>query len=119
MRRSGVTDQVCTLVGSSAPFFIFFAGRYHLYSSPKKPRTNGVQYAERIQFVALRDVSFLNTAKSIGQINGLLRVDFLTMRTGKTLNHFSAGSATLQNVDTEEEDLINLDSTIVKRCEPV
>ena len=62
------------------------------------------------------DINRRNQAVVTFQENNHLAI--IDMRTGETLNHFSAGSAMLQNVDTEEEDLINLDSTIVKRREP-
>lgn len=62
------------------------------------------------------DINRRNQAVVTFQENNHLAV--VDLRTGETLNHFSAGSATLRNVDTEEEDLINLDSTITKRREP-
>ena len=40
------------------------------------------------------------------------------LKSGKTISQFSAGSAELSNVDTEEEDLIKLNSDITKRREP-
>ncbi|MEM9256317.1 MAG: esterase-like activity of phytase family protein [Pseudomonadota bacterium] len=40
------------------------------------------------------------------------------LKTGRTINDFSAGSVDLKNVDTVEEDLIILDSDITKRREP-
>lgn len=52
---------------------------------------------------------------SFQENNHIAIVDMLT---GKTVAHFPAGSAQLSNVDTAEENLINLDSNILKRREP-
>jgi hypothetical protein len=52
---------------------------------------------------------------SFQENNHLAVVDLVT---GQTVHHFSAGSVELDNVDTLEEDLIVLDSSIVKRREP-
>ncbi len=40
------------------------------------------------------------------------------MKTGTVINHFSAGSTTLHNVDNAEEDIISFDTTLTKRREP-
>ncbi|MDF7801922.1 esterase-like activity of phytase family protein [Pontiellaceae bacterium B1224] len=37
---------------------------------------------------------------------------------GQTINEFPAGMVELNNVDSEEEDLINFNTTLVKRAEP-
>jgi hypothetical protein len=42
----------------------------------------------------------------------------VNLRTGKTIANFPAGEAELRNVDTAEEDLITLDTTITRRREP-
>ncbi|BBO82174.1 alkaline phosphatase [Desulfosarcina ovata subsp. sediminis] len=52
---------------------------------------------------------------SFQENNHLAIVDLVT---GKTVNHFSAGSVTLNNVDTEENDLIEFNTAITKRAEP-
>ena len=52
---------------------------------------------------------------SFQENNYLAIVDIVT---GKTINHFSAGSVEIHNVDNAEEDLINFDSTLTKRREP-
>jgi hypothetical protein len=62
------------------------------------------------------DINKYNKAVvSFQENNHLAVVDLVT---GQTLSHFSAGSVELNNVDTLEEDLIVLDSSIVKRREP-
>jgi len=40
------------------------------------------------------------------------------MKTGKVINHFSAGSAGIYKVDNKEEDLISFDTYLNKRREP-
>ncbi len=47
--------------------------------------------------------------------NHLAVVDLVS---GRTISQFSAGTVQLECVDTVEEDLINLDSSIIKRREP-
>jgi uncharacterized protein YjiK len=62
------------------------------------------------------DINRQNLAVVTFQENNHLAV--VDLETGETVADFSAGSAELSNVDTEEEDLINLDSDITKRREP-
>lgn len=62
------------------------------------------------------DINKENEAVVTFQENNYLAV--VDIVTGQTINHFSAGSVELHNVDTNEEDLITLDSTITKRREP-
>ena len=62
------------------------------------------------------DINKQNEAVVTFQENNYLAV--IDLVSGKTLSHFPAGSVTLQNVDTNEEDAINFDSTITKRREP-
>ncbi|GAB5452789.1 MAG: esterase-like activity of phytase family protein [Halioglobus sp.] len=62
------------------------------------------------------DINAENEAVITFQENNHLAVFDLVR--GVVISEFSAGSASLSNVDTEEEDLINLDSDIVKRREP-
>lgn len=45
-------------------------------------------------------------------------IALVDVRTCKVIDNFSAGSVMLENVDTVEEDLIKLDSNIMKRREP-
>ncbi len=45
-------------------------------------------------------------------------VAIVNLRNARVVKHFPAGEVDLRNVDTEEEDLINLDSDITKRREP-
>lgn len=52
---------------------------------------------------------------SFQENNHLAIVDLVT---GRTLQHFPAGSVELEQADTNEEDLIVLDGTIEKRREP-
>lgn len=52
---------------------------------------------------------------SFQENNHLAVVDLVT---GKTVNQFSAGTVVLNNVDTEENDLIEFNSRIEKRTEP-
>lgn len=40
------------------------------------------------------------------------------LKTGKTINEFPAGSVELHNVDNNEEDIISLDTDLIKRREP-
>lgn len=62
------------------------------------------------------DINHENEAVvSFQENNHLAIVDLVT---GKTINHFPAGSVELNNVDTVEDDLINLNSSVVKRAEP-
>jgi len=62
------------------------------------------------------DINDKNEAVVTFQENNHLAI--VDLRSGNTLQEFSAGSVTLHNVDTEEEDLIKLDSEITKRREP-
>jgi len=62
------------------------------------------------------DINEKNEAVVTFQENNHIAI--VDLRTGKTLADFSAGSALLRNVDTEEDDLINLNSEITKRREP-
>ncbi len=62
------------------------------------------------------DINEANLAVVSFQENNHLAVVDVT--TGTVVSEFSAGEVTLTDVDTEEEDLINLDSTITKRREP-
>lgn len=62
------------------------------------------------------DINKLNEAVVSFQENNHFAIVDLT--TGKTINDFPGGSVELHNVDTNEEDLITLDSTITKRREP-
>ncbi len=52
---------------------------------------------------------------SFQENNHLAVVDLVS---GRVLKHFSAGSAMLTNVDNNEEDLISLDTNLLKRREP-
>jgi uncharacterized protein YjiK len=62
------------------------------------------------------DINHENEAVvSFQENNHLAIVDLVT---GKTIHHFSAGFVELSNVDTVEDDLITLESTIAKRAEP-
>ena len=62
------------------------------------------------------DINEENEAVVTFQENNHLAIVDLT--TGQTIRQFSAGSVELHDVDTAEEDLIQLDSTITKRREP-
>jgi len=62
------------------------------------------------------DINSQNEAVVTFQENNHLAI--VDLKSGKTINHFSAGSAQLNNVDTLEEDLIVLDSNLIKRREP-
>jgi len=62
------------------------------------------------------DINSENEAVVSFQENNYLAI--VDMVTGKTINHFSAGTVELNNVDTEENDLIEFDSTLTKRAEP-
>lgn len=62
------------------------------------------------------DINKQNEAVVSFQENNHLAV--INLKTGKVINHFSAGSVALNNVDTEEEGLIQLDTHITKRREP-
>ncbi|BFM06367.1 esterase-like activity of phytase family protein [Halioxenophilus aromaticivorans] len=62
------------------------------------------------------DINDENEAVITFQENNYLAV--VALNTGATINHFSAGSAIINNVDNEEEDLINFDTTLEKRREP-
>jgi len=62
------------------------------------------------------DINAQNEAVvSFQENNYLAIVDIIT---GETINHFSAGSVEIHLVDNAEEDLINFDTTLVKRREP-
>ncbi len=62
------------------------------------------------------DINQQNEAVVTFQENNYLAV--IDIVSGKTLNHFSAGTVEIHRVDTNEEDLIKFDSTITKRREP-
>lgn len=62
------------------------------------------------------DINERNEAVVTFQENNHIAI--IDLRTGKTLSNFSAGSAQLSNVDTNEDDLITLDSELTKRREP-
>ncbi|MEQ8691687.1 MAG: esterase-like activity of phytase family protein [Pseudomonadales bacterium] len=62
------------------------------------------------------DINNKNLAVVTFQENNHLAV--VDMVTGKTVEHFSAGSVMLSQVDTNEEDLISLDTDIIRRREP-
>lgn len=62
------------------------------------------------------DVSSNNRAVVTFQENNYLAV--INLASAKVKRHFPAGEVHLSNVDTEEEDLIDLDSFITKRREP-
>lgn len=62
------------------------------------------------------DINSENEAVVTFQENNFLAV--VDLATGATLETFDAGSVVLNNIDTEEEDLINLDSSLTKRREP-
>ena len=62
------------------------------------------------------DINERNEAVVTFQENNHIAI--VDLRTGKTINNFSAGSAELSNVDTNEDDLITLDSQITRRREP-
>ena len=62
------------------------------------------------------DINEENEAVVTFQENNYLAI--VDLVTGKTINHFSAGTVELTNVDTEENDLIELNTDITKRREP-
>jgi hypothetical protein len=62
------------------------------------------------------DINEQNEAVVSFQENDYLAI--VDMVTGKILNHFSAGTVDLQNVDATEDDLIILDQNLTKRREP-
>lgn len=62
------------------------------------------------------DINRTNLAAVTLQENN--HVAIVNLRSGKVIRHFSAGEVDLKNVDTLEDDLINLDSNITKRREP-
>ncbi|MFK8025400.1 MAG: esterase-like activity of phytase family protein [Ilumatobacter sp.] len=62
------------------------------------------------------DINDRNRAVVTFQENNHLAV--VNLYTGETVSEFSAGSAELTDVDTDEDDLIDLASAIVKRREP-
>jgi hypothetical protein len=62
------------------------------------------------------DINRRNQAVVSFQENNHLAI--VDLRSAQLVNHFSAGEVELVDVDTNEEDLITLDSTIVKRREP-
>jgi len=62
------------------------------------------------------DINRANMAVVSLQENNHIAI--VNLRRGKVVKHFPAGAAELMNVDTEEEDLIKLDSDITKRREP-
>ena len=62
------------------------------------------------------DINEENEAVVTFQENNHLAV--VDLVSGRTISQFSAGTVQLECVDTVEEDLINLDSSIIKRREP-
>lgn len=62
------------------------------------------------------DINDSNVAVVSFQENNHLAV--IHLPSGNTVFQYSAGSVELHDVDTDEEDLINLDSSITKRREP-
>lgn len=62
------------------------------------------------------DINKQNEAVVSFQENNYLAI--VDIETGKTLSHFSAGSVELNQVDNEEEDLINFNTSLTKRREP-
>ncbi|BBO89381.1 esterase-like activity of phytase family protein [Desulfosarcina ovata] len=62
------------------------------------------------------DINNRNQAVVSFQENNHLAI--IDLVTGRTVNHFSAGSVELKNVDTKENDLIEFDTPITKRAEP-
>nr|WP_320190600.1 esterase-like activity of phytase family protein [uncultured Desulfobacter sp.] len=62
------------------------------------------------------DINSRNQAIVSFQENNHLAI--VDLATGKTVNNFSAGTVELNNVDTEENDLIQFNSQIEKRAEP-
>lgn len=62
------------------------------------------------------DINAENEAVVTFQENNYLAV--IDIVSGEVINHFSAGSADLNKVDNEEEDLINFDTSLTKRREP-
>jgi hypothetical protein len=62
------------------------------------------------------DINEHNEAVVSFQENNYLAI--VDMVTGQTLNHFSAGTVDLENVDADEDDLIELDDNPTKRREP-
>jgi len=62
------------------------------------------------------DINKENEAVISFQENNYLAI--VDMVSGNVINHFSAGSVELHNVDNAEEDLINFDSSLTKRREP-
>jgi uncharacterized protein YjiK len=62
------------------------------------------------------DINKQNEAVVSFQENNHLAI--VDLRSGKTVEQFPAGSSTLNNVDIQENDLIEFDSTIEKRAEP-
>ncbi|MCP5298500.1 MAG: esterase-like activity of phytase family protein [Chromatiaceae bacterium] len=94
-----------------------------LKGKPGKWSTRDVQLAGLAGMYAAQDpepefvdINGANMATITLQENNHIAV--VNLRTGKVVKHFSAGEVDLMNVDTEEEDLINLDSDITKRREP-
>lgn len=62
------------------------------------------------------DINKENEAVVTFQENNYLAI--VDIVSGKVINHFSAGSVEIHNVDNAEEDLINFDSILTKRREP-
>ena len=62
------------------------------------------------------DINARNQAVVTFQENNHIAI--VDLKRGKIVNEFSAGSVDLHNVDTNEEDLISLDSSITRRREP-
>ncbi len=62
------------------------------------------------------DINKKNEAVVTFQENNYIAI--VNMKTGKVVNHFSAGTAQINNVDSAEEDLINFNTSLNKRREP-
>ena len=62
------------------------------------------------------DINKQNEAVVSFQENNYLAI--IDMVTGEVINHFSAGTVEINRVDNAEDDLINFDSTLLKRREP-
>lgn len=65
------------------------------------------------EFVDINDEN--EAVVSFQENNYLAIVDIVT---GETINHFSAGSVQINQVDSEEDDLINFNTNLTKRREP-
>ncbi len=94
-----------------------------LKGAPYRWKTRDVQLAGLPGMFAAADpepefVDINRTNLAVVTLQENNHIAIVNLRNGKVVKHFPAGSVTLQNVDTGEEDLINLDSTTTKRREP-